>query len=71
MWKQSNLVPGKHYLYGWNRMGRKGERCLLHIVGKTMNSVMVEFDDGHKAITSANALRPLPPGWCVKQPSLF
>ena len=45
------------YIYFWNRMGRKGERCRVLIRVKAMNTCMVEFDDGFLAITSRNALR--------------
>lgn len=44
------------YLYRWNRMGRKGQRCKVLARGK-MNSVLVEFEDGYWAVTSRNALR--------------
>lgn len=56
----NQLVIGQQYLYGFARMGRKGERCRLLVIAKRMNSVAVEFDDGHQAVTSANALRKLP-----------
>lgn len=57
------LQAGQKYLYAWNRMDRKGEVCRLLIIARRMNSVMVEFEDGHQAITSANALRTLPTGY--------
>lgn len=44
------------YVYAWNRMGRKGQRCRVLSRGK-MNSCAVEFEDGHRAVTSRNALR--------------
>lgn len=44
------------YIYRWNRMGRKGQRCVVLARG-TMNSCLVEFMDGFKAVTSRNALR--------------
>jgi hypothetical protein len=44
------------YRYHWNRMGRKGQLCKVLARG-TMNSCMVEFEDGYLAITSRNALR--------------
>lgn len=44
------------YRYAWNRMGRKGVRCRVLVRGK-MNSCLVEFEDGFKAVTSRNALR--------------
>jgi len=44
------------YIYFWNRMGRKGQRCAVLVRGK-MNSCLVEFEDGFKAVTSRNALR--------------
>jgi hypothetical protein len=45
------------YIYFWSRMGRKGQRCRLIVRGRTMNSCLLEFEDGHLAITSRNALR--------------
>ena len=44
------------YIYRWNRMGRKGQACRVISRGK-LNSCLVEFFDGHKAITSRNAIR--------------
>ena len=44
------------YRYAWNRMGRKGQICTVLCRGK-MNSCLVEFDDGYRAVTSRNALR--------------
>ena len=43
-------------VYRWNRMGRKGKLCRVLARGKR-NSVLVEFEDGFKAVTSGNALR--------------
>jgi hypothetical protein len=45
------------YVYFWNRMGRKGQLCRVVVRARTMNSCLVEFEDGHRAITSRNALR--------------
>ena len=45
------------YVYFWNRMERKGQRCRVVIRARTMNTCLVEFDDGYLAITSRNALR--------------
>jgi hypothetical protein len=45
------------YTYAWNRMGRKGQHCRVLVRGKKMNSCAIEFEDGHRAITSRNALR--------------
>lgn len=50
------------YVYFWNRMDRKGQRCAVLARGK-MNSCLVKFADGFTAITSRNAIRrakPLP-----------
>lgn len=44
------------YVYRWNRMGRKGQICRVLARGN-MNSCLIEFADGFKAITSRNALR--------------
>jgi hypothetical protein len=46
------------YEYRWNRMGRKGRICRVLARGK-MNSCLVEFTDGFKAITSRNAIKKL------------
>lgn len=59
-WQQSGLKVGVTYLYWWNRMGRKGQLCRLEIIAPKMNTVQVRFEDGEGAITSANALRPVP-----------
>ncbi|MCB1394265.1 hypothetical protein [Nitrobacter sp.] len=44
------------YVYRWNRMERKGQRCDVLARG-TMNSCLVEFDDGFRMVTSRNAIR--------------
>jgi hypothetical protein len=44
------------YIYRWNRMGRKGQRCVVLARGR-MNSCWVRFEDGFEAVTSRNALR--------------
>ena len=44
------------YVYAWNRMERKGQPCRV-IVRAKMNSCLIEFEDGFKAVTSRNALR--------------
>lgn len=51
-----SLVIGQRYTYGWYRMGRKGQACVLEIVG-AKNSVRIRFADGERAITSAAALK--------------
>lgn len=43
------------YVYRWNRMGRKGQRCRVLARG-AMNSCAVIFEDGFRAVTSRNAL---------------
>jgi hypothetical protein len=37
------LTVGQRYVYGWDRMGRKGQVCTLRIIARRMGSVMVEF----------------------------
>jgi hypothetical protein len=59
--QRRDTLPGvrlmvTRYIYRWNRMGRKGQACIALARG-TMNSCMVQFDDGYIAITSRNALR--------------
>jgi len=44
------------YRYAWNRMDRKDQRCRVLVRGK-MNSCLIEFEDGFRAVTSRNALR--------------
>ena len=48
------------YIYFWNRMGRKGQRCRVICRG-TMNSCLLEFEDNFRAVTSRNALRKVKP----------
>jgi hypothetical protein len=48
------------YVYFWNRLGRKGQRCALTARGK-MNSIRVEFEDGFVMITSGNSIRKAKP----------
>lgn len=52
--------PATLYLYAWNRCGRKGQACNLLARG-TMNSCLLEFEDGFRMVTSRNALRRLTP----------
>ncbi|MEO9613621.1 MAG: hypothetical protein ABJG86_11150 [Nitratireductor sp.] len=49
-------VGETRYVYRWNRMGRKGQRCRVTARG-ALNSARVEFDDGFVAIISRYALR--------------
>ena len=46
----------RRYVYRWDRQGRKGQECQILARG-TMNSVLLEFGDGYRMITSGNALR--------------
>ena len=39
---------------------RKGQRCRVLVRGK-MNSVLVEFEDGYRVVTSRYAVRKAPP----------
>lgn len=44
------------YIYRWDRCGRKGQRCRVVARG-SMNSCLLEFEDGWRMVTSRNALR--------------
>lgn len=49
------------YIYDWRAryprvLDRRGQRCRVLVRGK-MNSAMVEFEDGYRAVISRNALR--------------
>lgn len=44
------------YIYRWDRCGRKGQRRKVLARG-TMNSCLLEFEDGFRMVTSRNALR--------------
>ena len=49
------------YVYTWRvsamrTLNRKGERCRVLVRGK-MNSALIEFEDGFRAVVSRNALR--------------
>lgn len=59
-------LPGGHlmptvfpYVYFWNRMDRKGQRCAV-LIRAVMNSCLV-FEDGFTAVTSRNAIRKAKP----------
>jgi hypothetical protein len=57
------------YIFRWNLMGRKGQLCRVVMRG-TRNSRLVEFEDGHRAVTSGNALRKAPPPvWRIVSPA--
>lgn len=70
-WKyaSSTLASGTtfDFIYYWNRMGRKGQRCRVLVRG-AKNSILVEFEDGFKAVTSRYAVREVKPS---KQRDLF
>lgn len=61
-WGPRLRIPGMDYL------DRKGQRCSVLARG-AMNSCCVQFDDGHTAIVSRNALRTRVVD--ERQPSLF
>lgn len=44
------------YYFAWDREGRKGQFCKVTARG-TMNSRLVEFEDGYCMVTSGNAIR--------------
>jgi len=49
----------QRYIFRWNRPGlpgRKGQECTVICRGK-MNSCMIQFEDGFRAVVSRNALR--------------
>ena len=54
----SNIMSGDTftYIFRWDRHGRKGQPCLVLARG-TMNSCLVEFEDGYTMVTSRNALQ--------------
>ena len=57
------------YIYRWNRPGlpgRKGKLCKV-IVRGAMNSALVEFLDGFRAVTSRNALKRSPKGHACRK----
>lgn len=57
------------YVYRWNLMGRKGQRCRVTARG-ARNSRRVQFEDGHVAIVCGNALRKAPPPvWSIVSPA--
>ena len=51
---------GKFYVYGWKNNPKRermyGKKCRVMAHGK-MASVLIEFEDGQKEITSRRALR--------------
>ncbi|HVW21129.1 MAG TPA: hypothetical protein VHC86_07915 [Opitutaceae bacterium] len=51
--------PDRCYFFHWNRMGRKGQRCRILARGR-LNTALVQFQDGHLAVVSRNALRKAP-----------
>lgn len=47
------------YEWFWRRRlpDRKGQNCRVLIRAKKMNSIMVEFEDGYRVVTSRYAVR--------------
>lgn len=59
---QSKLFP---YVYKWGprmpgALARKGQRCRMLVRG-SMNSALIEFEDGETAVISRNAIRKAKP----------
>jgi hypothetical protein len=57
-------MSGFPYVWFWRarpQPSRKGERCRVLVRG-TMNSALVEFEDGYRVVTSRNGLRRGPDG---------
>jgi hypothetical protein len=66
-----NLKIGNTYLYGWNRMCRRGEICTLLAIAPKWDSVLIQFQrDGYQAVTSAKALKLIPQNY-IAEPRLF
>jgi hypothetical protein len=57
--ERAELMGDYPYVFYWNRLGRKGQRCKVTARGK-LNSCRVEFEDGFVVITSRNAVRKAP-----------
>ena len=53
---QHPVIDDFPYVYRWDRQGRKGQFCKVLARG-TMNSCLVEFEDGYRMVTSRNAIR--------------
>jgi hypothetical protein len=49
------------HVWFWHRLGRKGQLCRVLARGK-LNSILVEFEDGYRVITSRYAVRKLSAG---------
>ncbi len=47
------------HVWFWKKVfpERKGQRCKVLVRGRRMNSILVEFEDGFKAVTSRWAVR--------------
>ena len=52
-------------IYGWGNNGvrreLKGKRCRIVATGSSQRSVLLEFEDGRKIITSVRAIRKVRP----------
>lgn len=47
------------HIWYWHRLGRKGQPCRVIARGR-MNSILVEFEDGYRVVTSRYAVRKPP-----------
>lgn len=47
------------YIWFWRTRlpERKGQRCRVLVRAKAMNSILVEFEDGYRVVTSRFAVR--------------
>jgi hypothetical protein len=50
---------------------RKGQSCRVLIRARRMNSVLVEFEDGYRVVTSRHAVRIRPEQSVSKQLELY
>lgn len=51
--------PTYDYVWYWRSRlpERKGQRCRVVLRARSMNSILVEFEDGHQVCTSRFAVR--------------
>ena len=48
------------HIYRWDRQSRKGQPCRLLVRG-SLNSILLEFADGYRMVTSGNSIRRIKP----------
>lgn len=66
-------MSSQSFPYRWRVRARLperfGQRCRVLVRARTMNSCLVEFEDGYQVVTSRNYVRKVPPDTAPASPA--